>query len=252
MSMSPLSFSATSPSDVQSPPHLNPLELLAYVAADSQRLDTPLTPEDNKPNVPELRTPARTSQRLSGRRSTSLSPSDSDSSRSSRCSMSPTPTLVDRGDGSPISWKAKKACHRSPKVTEAQKCARAAKEPRRKEFLARALRIKTVENSPVNEQQYRVLRMVYDEITKYPKDHWIAIIAVIIQRSFAQVKHWFSNERQKNKAGETMDWHNELGEKIRIRPMAIELCEQWSDEFFENVVMVYNFKSLKSLHWVTV
>lgn len=25
-------------------------------------------------------------------------------------------------------------------------------------------------------------RMVYDEITKYPKDHWIAILAVVIHR----------------------------------------------------------------------
>ncbi|KAJ3803422.1 hypothetical protein GGU11DRAFT_6009 [Lentinula aff. detonsa] len=250
MSTTPQSFSDFSPSDVQSPLHLNPLELLAHVAADSQRLDIPLTIPDTNPNALELRTPVRSSKRRGARRSTSLSPSDSDSTASSRSSMSPTPTLVDRSDGSPVSWKARKACHRSPKVTEAQKCARVAKEPRRKEVLARALRIKTVENSPVNEQQYRVLRMVYDEITKYPKDNWIAIVAVVIHRSFAQVKHWFSNERQKNKSGETIDWHNELGEKIRVRPMAIELCEQWSDEFFENVVMVYNFKSFKLLHWV--
>ncbi|KAJ3886715.1 hypothetical protein GG344DRAFT_81445 [Lentinula edodes] len=251
MSSTPQSFLATlSPSDAENIHQLNPLELLAQVAADSQRLDTPLTTYTPNATPHEPRTPARSSKRLSSRRSASLTPSDSDSSTASRCSMSPTPTLVDRSDGSPVSWKARKTCHRSPKVTEAQKCARAAKEPRRKEVLARALRIRTVENSPVNEQQFRVLRMVYDEITKYPKDHWIAIVAVIIHRSFAQVKHWFSNERQKNKSGETMDWHNELGEKIRVRPMAIELCEQWSDEFFENVVMVYNFKSLKLLHWV--
>jgi len=92
--------------------------------------------------------------------------------------------------------------------------------------------------------------MVYDEITKYPKDHWIAILAVVIHRSFAQVKHWFSNERQKNKSGDTIDCINELGEKLRVRPLAVKLCENWSDEFFEDVVMVYNFKSHRLLHWV--
>jgi len=230
----------------------NPLQLLACVAAEARPLDTPFTlvVSTSSPS-----TPARSFSRLSGRtRYASLSPSDS-SSASSRSSMSPTPTLVDRSDassaGSPVSsWKDRKACHRSPKVSEAQKCARAAKEPRRKEVLARALLIKTVENSPVNEQQLRVLRMVYDEITKYPKDHWIAIIAVVIHRSFAQVKHWFSNERQKNKSGETIDWINEVGEKLRVRPLAVELCENWSDEFFEDVVMVYNFKAHRLLHWV--
>jgi hypothetical protein len=90
--------------------------------------------------------------------------------------------------------------------------------------------------------------MVYDEITKYPKDSWVAIIAVIIHRSFAQVKHWFSNERQKNKSGDTVDCFNDLGEKIRVRPMVLH--EQWTDEFFESVVMIYNFKSHRSLHWV--
>jgi len=170
--------------------------------------------------------------------------------------MSPTPTLVERNDpghsksSSTLAWKLRKACHRSPKLTEAQKSARAAAEPRRKEILARALRIKTVENSPVNEQQLRVLRMVFDEITKYPRDSWIAILAVIIGRSFAQVKHWFSNERQKNKSGETVDWYNDLGEKIRVRPMCVELCDEFSDEFFEDVVMVFNFTSTRRLHWV--
>ena len=60
--------------------------------------------------------------------------------------------------------------------------AKAAKEPRRREVYARSIRIKTTENSPVNDRQLRVLRMVYDEITKYPRDHWIALIAVVINR----------------------------------------------------------------------
>jgi len=234
----------------------NPLELLARVAAEAQPLATPLSLGFS--NDPTTSVGLCSSIRLGGaRRYGSPSPSESsDSTASSRSSMSPTPTLVDRSDAgstssSPVSsWKVRKACHRSPKISEAQKCARAAKEPRRKEVLGRALLIKTVENSPVNDQQLRVLRMVYDEITKYPKDHWIAILAVVIHRSFAQVKHWFSNERQKNKSGDTIDCINELGEKLRVRPLAVKLCETWSDEFFEDVVMVHNFKSHRLLHWV--
>lgn len=143
----------------------NPLELLARVAAEAQPLTIPLSLELS--NDPTTSPSLCSSTRLGARRYGSPSPSESsDFSASSRSSMSPTPTLVDRSDAgstssSPVSsWKVRKACHRSPKISEAQKCARAAKEPRRKEVLGRALLIKTVENSPVNDQQLRVLYVV--------------------------------------------------------------------------------------------
>jgi hypothetical protein len=243
MSTTSQSFSVSGPSDSESPLHL-----LARVAAESRRLDSPLDLPVDASISPKIFPILRSSKRVSERRDASLSPSESESTTSR--SLSPTPTLVERSDLCPISSKARKSCHRSPKVTEAQKSARAAAEPRRKQILARALRIKTVENSPVNEQQLRVLRMVFDEITKYPKDSFIAILSCIIHRSYGQTKNWFSNERCKNKSGESIDWCNNLGEKIRLRPMAIQLREEWSDEVFEEFVMVYNYTSTKRIHWV--
>lgn len=53
---------------------------------------------------------------------------------------------------------------------------------RQKESLARAKRIKSLENSPVNDRQLRVLRMVYDEITMYPTEAWIALLAIALHR----------------------------------------------------------------------
>ncbi|KAF5375054.1 hypothetical protein D9758_000451 [Tetrapyrgos nigripes] len=203
----------------------------------------------------ELLSPLRSSQRLSKRKlAPTGEPSHTGHSRTpshsfSHTSVSPTPTLV--GDHtSPskprYSPEPKKAC-RSSKISAAQKSAKAAKEPRRRELYSRSLQIKSTENSPVNDRQLRVLRMVYDEITKYPKDHWIALIAVIINRSFNQVKHWFSNERQKNKAGDIVETFTDIGEKIRVRPLALQLCPAWSDEFFEDVLLVFNFRVLRTL-----
>lgn len=53
---------------------------------------------------------------------------------------------------------------------------------KRKDIYIRACEIKSLDNSPVNEQQLMVLRMVYDEITMYPSEHWMAVIAVAIHR----------------------------------------------------------------------
>lgn len=48
--------------------------------------------------------------------------------------------------------------------------------------MERALRIKSLENSPVNDRQLHVLRMVYDEITMYPSEAWMVLIAIVINR----------------------------------------------------------------------
>lgn len=39
----------------------------------------------------------------------------------------------------------------------------------------------------------------------------------------------------------------DVGENMRLRPMALQLCQEWSDSFFEEVVMVYNFRILRTL-----
>ena len=53
---------------------------------------------------------------------------------------------------------------------------------RRKELMDKANRIKSLENSPVNDRQLSVLRMIYDEITMYPCESWMVLVAIIISR----------------------------------------------------------------------
>jgi hypothetical protein len=53
---------------------------------------------------------------------------------------------------------------------------------KRNELLEKATKIKSLDNSPVNERQLLVLRMVYDEITMYPCESWMVILAIVIQR----------------------------------------------------------------------
>lgn len=53
---------------------------------------------------------------------------------------------------------------------------------RRDECMGRAMRIKSLDNSPVNDHQLHVLRMVYDQITMYPPESWMVIIAIVIRR----------------------------------------------------------------------
>lgn len=112
---------------------------------------------------------------------------------------------------------------------------------RRRERLERATKIRSLDNSPVNDEQLTVLRMVYDEITMYPSESWMVLIAIIIRRSFKQVKNWFSNERQKNRNGDVISVCTEEGDKMRLRESAIQFSEHWSDSILEEVVMVYHF-----------
>ena len=54
---------------------------------------------------------------------------------------------------------------------------------KRQELLQKATKIKSLDNSPANEHQLLVLRMVFDEITMYPCESWMVLIAIIIRRS---------------------------------------------------------------------
>ncbi|KAJ3550283.1 hypothetical protein NMY22_g573 [Coprinellus aureogranulatus] len=125
---------------------------------------------------------------------------------------------------------------------------------RRQQYAERANRIKSLDNSPVNDHQLHVLRMVYDQITMYPPESWTAIIAIVIRRSLKQVKNWFSNERQKNKEGR-VERHDTLeGDKVKFRPLAVNIQDRWplcpklwDDSFFEQVVSVYNYVVLSHL-----
>jgi len=119
---------------------------------------------------------------------------------------------------------------------------------KRRELLEKATKIKSLDNSPVNERQLLVLRMIYDEITMYPCESWMVLVAIIINRAYKQVKNWFSNERQKCKTGESIPCETEDGDKVRMRASALAICQEWSDAFFEEVVMIYNYRVQRNSH----
>jgi len=117
---------------------------------------------------------------------------------------------------------------------------------KRQELLQKATKIKSLDNSPANEHQLLVLRMVFDEITMYPCESWMVLIAIIIRRAYKQVKNWFSNERQKNRSGESATFETADGDKVRLRTSALSACQEWSDSFMEEVLMIYSFRLLRN------
>jgi hypothetical protein len=139
-----------------------------------------------------------------------------------------------------------KSGRRTRKAAESNLNNRMQMKRRRKELMDKATKIKSLDNSPVNERQLLVLRMVYDEITMYPCESWMVLIAIIIHRAYKQVKNWFSNERQKNRTGESVPLETEDGDKVRLRSSALATCQEWSDSFFEEVVMIYNYRTQRN------
>lgn len=71
---------------------------------------------------------------------------------------------------------------RTRKTSESHLKNRMQMKMKRNELLEKATKIKSLDNSPVNERQLLVLRMVYDEITMYPCESWMVILAIVIQR----------------------------------------------------------------------
>ena len=72
---------------------------------------------------------------------------------------------------------------RTRKSAELQLKSRMQMKLKRQELHQKATKIKSLDNSPANEHQLLVLRMVFDEITMYPCDSWMVLIAIIIRRS---------------------------------------------------------------------
>ncbi|KAJ6574944.1 hypothetical protein B0H19DRAFT_1126487 [Mycena capillaripes] len=180
-------------------------------------------------------------------RSPSPSPSPS-SSRSSECGLD-TPSV------SPVSvcgahqLRPRKKAHKSHKTSRIHTKPKPELKLRRKELMDRACGINTLSNSPANDCQLFVLRTVFDEITMYPTEPWLVLMAVVLHRSLRQIKNWFSNERQKNRWGEVVCTRTDVGERLRLRPAALELCEDWSDSFFEEVLMIVNYRTARRLQW---
>ena len=63
--------------------------------------------------------------------------------------------------------------------------------------------------------------------------------------AYKQVKNWFSNERQKNRSGESATVETADGDRVRLRTSAISVSQEWSDSFLEEVLMIYNFRLLR-------
>ena len=75
-----------------------------------------------------------------------------------------------------------KHCDNTRQRTTRQHLKSIAQEAKRKEMIVKASRIMTVDNSPVNPRQYALLRMIYDNITRRPMQHWAVLIAIVIHR----------------------------------------------------------------------
>ena len=68
----------------------------------------------------------------------------------------------------------------------------------------------------------------------------------LVCSAYKQVKNWFSNERQKNRSGESATFETADGDKVRLRTSALSTCQEWSDSFMEEVLMIYNFRLLRN------
>ncbi|KAJ7071190.1 hypothetical protein C8F01DRAFT_974332 [Mycena amicta] len=110
----------------------------------------------------------------------------------------------------------------------------------RKTRYAQACQVTTVDNSPVTPQQLRLLRIVYDYLTIYPPESWQIIMAVILRRSIAQIRNWFANHRQKNR-GDAQQAHIDVGERLRLRPSAFALEDNWNDVVFDEFILMLHF-----------
>ncbi|PFH54820.1 hypothetical protein AMATHDRAFT_100934, partial [Amanita thiersii Skay4041] len=239
-----------------------PLHFLAHVALDAQGYPHDCNTSISSPGA-EIHNAAGPSYETPPYTVTS-SPHQTISSLHISCGRSPSDTgsepqplieststnSVQRAESAPVQSRhhmktRRKRCPARDSASHAK-----AKEEmlaRRRERLERATKIRSLDNSPVNDEQLTVLRMVYDEITMYPSESWMVLIAIIIRRSFKQVKNWFSNERQKNRTGEMVSVYTEEGDKMRLRHTALDFSEQWSDSLLEEIAMVYHYLVMQSL-----
>lgn len=139
--------------------------------------------------------------------------------------------------------------------------AQSERETRVREVKKRALAITSTGKTPATSRQRLVMQMVYDEITPYPDEAWVSQLGVIINREYHQVKNWFSNQRQKDARDSRQHTPQPAtpasleaslckitcdGRDLRLRTAALNSCraEDWSDTFFDEVVMIYNFRLL--------
>jgi hypothetical protein len=219
--------------------HLGPLHFLANIVSD-------MSDGDSLPA-----SPSQESSPVSSKSSCSIPPSfffqdvaylRKAGVHSLRRTLRHATSSIHLPDPSFVPFIRQHSARKTRKVSESNLKSKLQIKRRRKELLEKAIKIKSLDNSPVNERQLLLLRMVYDQITMYPCESWMVLIAIIIHRAYKQVKNWFSNERQKNRSGESVAIETEDGDKVRLRSQAVITCQDWSDSFFEEVVMIYNYR----------
>ncbi|KAF9818997.1 hypothetical protein IEO21_02411 [Rhodonia placenta] len=128
---------------------------------------------------------------------------------------------------------SRKASHRGP-----GKEAREKQDAIREQWKSRAKAIETPRGTQANDFHLFVMSWVRNEVTPYPDDAWAALVAIAIDRSFVQVKHWFSNQRQvAARKGtsrlEEVETVTVDGRSFRLWRKAVESSGPWSDEHFE-------------------
>ena len=244
-----------------------PLHFLAHVIC---ALDTSCAPSpSSSPDPPSCPAPSFqgvASLHIPCKNAEAESDTDSDKRPLKRSNSSNRTSLVDAHF---VPFIRHKLGGRTRKSAEINLKSRMQMKVKRQELLQKATKIKSLDNSPANEHQLLVLRMVFDEITMYPCESWMVLIAIIIRRSvpflfsafkinsscansnfsaYKQVKNWFSNERQKNRSGESATFETADGDRVRLRTSALSTCQEWSDSFIEEVLMIYNFRLLRISH----
>ena len=150
----------------------NPLYLLAQVASEAKpasRFSSPCSESLNSPC--SASSPSSETLYITFTERRHISP-PLRSLRPSKPSTRAEPNFV------PYVIRAK----RKSRKTEGDIKTRLQMKARRKELMDKANKIKSLENSPVNDRQLSVLRMIYDEITMYPSESWMVLVAIVISR----------------------------------------------------------------------
>ncbi|KAH7930561.1 hypothetical protein BV22DRAFT_56791 [Leucogyrophana mollusca] len=154
----------------------------------------------------------------------------------------------------------KKTAFKQPSLQGATR-GQSEREARVRGLKMRALAIPSTGKTPATTRQRLVMQMVYNEITPYPDEAWVSQMGIIINREYHQVKNWFSNQRQKDARESRLHISQPVtasssdstlckitceGRELRLRTLALETCQatDWSDSFFDEVVMIHNFRLL--------
>ncbi len=158
----------------------NPLCLLAQVASELDRFPSP-APRSSSPSSESFDSPSSTS---SSSVTSYIDTTDIPRHNFKPIDLPKAPARSSSSNQLPLDPQFVPYVRPKKKTTKAELDlkTRIQMRARRKELLDKAKKIRSLENSPVNERQLSVLRMIYDEITMYPCESWMVLVAIIIHR----------------------------------------------------------------------